>query len=136
VDGWCEGDRSTVVVGFDPQLRDPMELVSWQIGRAAGRLRARIGPHVDAPAFASLVGRLCAGPHPMPPVDRPGGAEVKLVVRERWTDRAADGERTDCVIVTGVLDAAAAARVDGLADNLDAAGVPVVVARVGSSGRD
>src|SRR4029079_19534291 len=55
VDAWCEGDRSTVVVAFDRDLRDPMELVSWQIGRTSGRLRARIGPRVDAPAFASLV---------------------------------------------------------------------------------
>jgi hypothetical protein len=136
VDAWCEGDRSTVVVAFDPEQRDPMELVSWQIGRAAGRLRARIGPHVDAPAFASLVGRLCAGPHPMPPVDRPAGAEGKLVVRERWTERQDGAERADCVIVTGVLDSDTAARVDGLADNLEAAGVPIVVARVGTSGRD
>ncbi len=136
VDAWCEGDRSTVVVAFDGRLSDPMELVSWQIGRSAGRLRARIGPHVDVPAFASLVGRLCAGPHPMPPVDRAGGADVKLVVRERWTDRGTGNERAGCVIVTGVLGSGAAARVDGFADNLEAAGVPVVVARVGSSGRD
>ena len=113
-----------------------MELVSWQIGHASGRLRARIGPRVDVPAFASLVVRLCAGPHPMPPVDRPAGTETKLVVRERWTGRAPGDERASCVIVTGVLDADATARVDGLADNLDAAGVPVVVARVGTSARD
>jgi hypothetical protein len=72
----------------------------------------------------------------MPPVERPAAADVKLVVRERWTNRAAGDERAGCVIVTGVLDVDAAARVDGLADNLDAAGVPVVVARVGTSGRD
>src|SRR6185436_4462105 len=134
VDAWCAGDRSTVVVAFDPELRDPMELVSWRLGRAAGRLRARIGPHVDAPAFASLVSRLGAGPHPVPPADRPAGADVKLVVRERWTDRDSAGERAGCVIVTGVLGADAAARVDGFTDNLDAAGVPAVVARVGTSG--
>jgi hypothetical protein len=136
IDAWCEGDRSTVVIAFDPNLRDPLELVSWQIGRAAGRLRARIGPHVDAPALASLVARLCAGPQPMPPVDRPGGAETKVIVRERWTDRAAGAEPPGCVIVTGVLDADAAARVEAFADNLEAAGVPIVVARVGTSGRD
>ena len=71
VDAWCAGDRSTVVVAFDRTLADPMELVSWQIGHASGRLRARIGPRVDVPAFAALVVRLCAGPHPMPPSDEP-----------------------------------------------------------------
>ena len=136
VDAWCEGDRSTVVVAFDRALRDPMELVSWQIGRASGRRRARIGRRVDAPALASLVVRLCAGPHPMPPVDRPGGSETKVVVRERWTGRAPGDERASCLIVTGVVDADTSARVDGFADNLDAAGVPVVVARVGTSARD
>jgi hypothetical protein len=64
VDAWCEGNRSTVVVAFDADLLAPMELVSWQIGRAQGRLRARIGPYVDAPALAALVIRLGAGPHP------------------------------------------------------------------------
>ena len=49
------GDRATVVVDFDPDLPVPMELVSWQIGRAEGRRRARIGQWVDVPEFAALV---------------------------------------------------------------------------------
>jgi hypothetical protein len=70
VDAWCEGNRSTVVVAYDRDLLAPMELVSWQIGRAQGRLRARIGPQVDVPAFAALVIRLGAGPAADPAVGR------------------------------------------------------------------
>jgi hypothetical protein len=127
VDAWCEGDRSTVVIEFDPTLPEPIELVSWQIGRAAGRLRARVGPWVDVPAFAALVVRLCAGPHPMPPVDREATADAKAIVREHWTGRAPDDAGDRCVLITGSLDAAATARIAGLADNLEAAGVPVEV---------
>jgi len=128
VDEWCAGDRATVVVAWDPDLRDPMELVSWQIGRAAGRLRARIGPHVEAPAFVSLVGRLCAGPQPMPPVDR-DGPRVRTAVREQWAGRAdADDVRAHCVILTGAVDEEGSARAAGLADSFEAAGMRVLVA--------
>jgi len=129
VDDWCAGDRATVVVAWDPDLRDPMELVTWQIGRASGRLRARIGPRVESPAFAALVGRLCAGPQPMPPVDRDGPL-VRTVVREQWTGRAADDDRTHCMILTGAVDEAGSARAAGLADSFAAAGLRVLVAPV------
>ena len=85
IGAWCAGNRSTVVVAFDETLDDPMELVSWNIEHASGRLRARIGPRVDAPAFASLVVRLCAGPHPAPPADEPELLHVRAPVREHWT---------------------------------------------------
>lgn len=127
---WCAGNRSTVVVAFDPELRDPMELVSWQIGRAQGRLRARIGPHVDVPAFAALVGRLCAGPQPIPPSDEKILLDTRRPVRERWTSPATSGSEPGCVVLTGALDAPAQARVDGLVDNLEAARAPVALARV------
>jgi hypothetical protein len=136
VDAWLEGDRSTVVVGFDPALPEPMELVSWQIGRAAGRLRARIGPWVDVVAFASLIGRLCAGPHPVPPSDRPQLLEARTPVRERWADGSAAAPTSTtagCVVVTGATGAPAAARVAGLVDNLEAAGVPVEVTGAASA---
>jgi hypothetical protein len=134
VDDWCAGDRATVVVAWDPDLRDPIELVSWQLGRASGRLRARIGPHVEAPAFASLVGRLCAGPQPMPPVERDGPV-VRATVREQWTSRApGDESRTHCVILTGAADEAGSARAAGFADSFDAAGMRVLVAPLDVAG--
>jgi hypothetical protein len=133
VDDWCAGDRATVVVAWDPDLPDPMELVSWQIGRASGRLRARIGPRVESPAFASLVGRLCAGPQPMPPVDR-DGPFVRPVVREQWTSRTADDDRTHCMILTGAVDEAGSARAAGLADSFAAAGLRVLVAPIDVAG--
>jgi len=133
VDDWCADDRATVVVAWDPDLRDPMELVSWQIGRASGRRRARIGPRVESPAFASLVGRLCAGPQPMPPVDR-GGPLARTAVRERWTSRPDDDARTHCVILTGAVDEAGSARAAGFADSFEAAGQRVLVAPVDGAG--
>lgn len=117
-DQWCEGDRSTVVVGFDPDPDASEELVSWQIGRASGRLRARIGPRVDASSFARLVSRLCAGPQPVPPGRSP--APERIVVRERW--RAA--RTVSCVVVAGPVRGRAAARIEALAEHLAPSNVP------------
>jgi hypothetical protein len=64
---WCGSDRRTVVVEVAPDLSAEPELVDWRIGRASGRLRARIGTSVDAATFAALVNRLCSGPLPVPP---------------------------------------------------------------------
>ncbi len=125
VDAWCSGNRSTVVVDFDSELEVPMELVSWQIGHASGRLRARIGPWVDVPEFAALVNRLGAGPHPVPPAD--DVITARPPVLEHWTSGALAANRR-CVVLTGALDAAADARLRALADNLEAAAVEVVVA--------
>jgi len=130
IDAWCAGDRSTVVVELDLALPVPMELVSWQIGRASGRLRARIGRWVDVPAFAALVGRLCAGPQPIPPSEAPELRDLRTPVHEHWTRREPAQGGDGCVVLTGPLDTHASARVDGLADNLAAEGVPVVVSRV------
>ena len=49
-------------------------------------------------------------------------ASARPVVREQWTDPGR-GAHGPCVVVTGDLDAAAQARVDGLVDHLEAAGV-------------
>ena len=130
VDAWCEGNRSTVVVAFDGDLRDPMELVSWQIGRAQGRLRARIGPHVDVPAFAALVIRLCAGPQPIPPSDEKILVDARRPVRERWTNATASDSAPACVVLQGALDAAGKARSDGFVDNLAGSGASAVLAPV------
>ncbi len=127
VDAWCAGSRSTVVVDFDRNLPDAMELVSWQIGRAQGRLRARIGPHIDVPAFAALVIRLCAGPQPIPPSDEKMLLDSRRPVRERRPDAVTSEGASGCVVLTGSLDAAGRARVDGLVDNIAATGASVVV---------
>ena len=68
VPAWCT-ERKTVIIEFasDPQMQT--ELVSWRVGQASGRLRARIGRGVTAPELARLVSRLCAGPQPVPPSD-------------------------------------------------------------------
>ena len=133
VDEWCAGDRATMVVAFDESLVDPMELVSWQIGHAAGRLRARIGRRVDVPAFASLIVRLCAGPQPMPPAAaEPGLLQLRPRVVEHWKGDAPTDAATGCVVIGAGLDAAAAARVAGLADNLEGAGISVAVSETGA----
>jgi hypothetical protein len=134
VDEWCGEDRSTVVVEFDESLVDPMELVSWRIGHAAGRLRARIGRRVDVPAFASLIVRLCAGPQPIPPANEPELLHIRTPVREHWKGDAPSEPATGCVVVANGLDAAEAARVAGLADNLEGAGISVAVSEVGATG--
>lgn len=120
VHGWLEGNRSAVVVEFDRELADPMELVSWQIARARGRVRARIGPYVDAPAFASLIGRLSSGPQPEPPPEI--STYTRAEVREQWTERAGLGAGRRCVVVTGDVKAPTVARMEGLVDHLAATG--------------
>ena len=132
VDAWCAGNRSAVVVAFDADLREPMELVSWQIGRDQGRLRARIGPHVDVVAFAALAIRLCAGPQPIPPSDEKILLDSRRPVREHWATAAGGARAQGCVVLTGELDAAGHERIDGLVDNLAGAGVNV--ARIPAAG--
>ncbi len=108
----------------------------------ADRARVRASTGADRPARRRARVRLARRPAVRGPASdaagRPAGryATTKVVVRERWTGRAPGDERACCVIVTGVVDADTSARVDGFADNLEAAGVPVVVARVGTSARD
>lgn len=58
--------RGTTVIAFDPAATG-IELVSWQIERASGRLRARVGPDVVAQDLAEVIRRLAAGPQPTPP---------------------------------------------------------------------
>ncbi len=64
---WCGSYRSTTLVDIDPHLESDVVLVDWQIGRASGRLRARVRPAVDVATLASLTSRLAAGPQPLPP---------------------------------------------------------------------
>jgi hypothetical protein len=65
--GWCGANRSTVLVDATEGDGPSVELVSWNIGGAQGRLRARVGRSVTAPDLADLFSRLCAGPHPIAP---------------------------------------------------------------------
>jgi hypothetical protein len=67
---WLHGDRSAVVIELTPGTEPVPEVVSWRIGEARGRLRARISRGVDSKGFAALVRRLCAGPQPLPPRHR------------------------------------------------------------------
>lgn len=88
------GIRTTVVALVDPDLGDGIELVSWQIERAQGRLRARVGDDVDAGALAALVNRLCSGPVPVPPRDPdPDGATTIAATTVELGAR--DGARAD-----------------------------------------
>ena len=120
---WCHADRSTFVIELidDPTITH--RLVSWQIARARGRVRAQISRRVGAPSLAMLVRRLCAGPQPMPPTDEAADEAGRRAVRENWGERV--GARPTCVVVTGTPSPAASARLEGLIDQFEASGVSV-----------
>ncbi len=59
--------RGTTIIELVPELAG-IELVSWQIGRARGRLRARVGFDVPVQELADCIRRLAAGPQPDPPI--------------------------------------------------------------------
>jgi hypothetical protein len=130
VPGWCGADRSTVIIELHPELSVRAELVPWQVGRASGRLRARIGSHIDARTLVDLVRRLCAGPHPMPPT---ASAEAQPSIDEATMKdrrvRAAGVPPLPTpardVVLLGTTEAATSARADALVDHLSAAGVAV-----------
>jgi hypothetical protein len=64
----------------------------------------------------------------MPPVDDADRPRTRAAVREHWTGRTEDRGRTGCVILTGTPDDATSARVAGLADAFEAAGLrPAVI---------
>jgi hypothetical protein len=131
---WCRDDRSTVVVEFAAHLDERTAIVPWRIGRAAGRLRARIGPTVDAATFAGLVQRLCAGPHPIPPSDRPGGGpndEAATRHRAGRTHTSDRPQRSSEIVLTGTTDAIRSPRVEALASQLAAGGVASTIAPAG-----
>jgi hypothetical protein len=128
---WCEGDRSTVIVDCTPELVGPApELVSWQIGRARGRVRARIGPGVDAAMLAALVERLCAGPHPMPPVHRP--MQELLPIAASWQPSISD--RRPVTVVAGPMHDDE--RFDALRSHLVASGHRATISDLATSTED
>jgi hypothetical protein len=122
---WCDSDRSTIAIEFVPDVAAVEELVSWQLGRAEGRLRARIGRQIDAPRLVSLVNRLCAGPHPAPPVDtEPSGQDASARAGARRRAGSKDGpvRRRSLIVVTGDGIDETRYSLEGLVDHLVAVG--------------
>jgi hypothetical protein len=123
---WCGGDRSCVIVELTPDVAATSELVSWQLERARGRVRARIGRRIDAPGFVSLVNRLCAGPHAVPPTD-PGAptaavATVRALLKRAPAPLPEPPVRRSIMVLTGYGDSAGQAALPGLLDHLNRAG--------------
>lgn len=128
---WLGDDRSAVVVEMTQDTSDAVELVSWRIGHARGRLRARVGRGVGADALEDLVRRLCAGPQPLPPKDRNSGALT--VGRPQKTHSWRRGALDPAPQVLALLGAEARperARFDGLADHLDTVGGKLAVRHI------
>ncbi|MGH8979246.1 MAG: hypothetical protein ACRDV7_14295 [Acidimicrobiia bacterium] len=127
VPSWCCADRSTVVIELLPELPVPAQLVSWHIGGASGRVRARISRHIDAQSLVDLAQRLCAGPHPMPP-SASAEAHPKHEATTRDRIRGAESPQLPTaldVVLLGTPEVTASARAEGLVDHLSAAGVSV-----------
>jgi hypothetical protein len=122
---WCDTDRSTVAIELVPDVAAVEELVSWQLGRAQGRLRARIGRQIDAPRLVALVNRLCAGPHPAPPIDPElsrGDASVRAGARRPAASNGGPVTRRSVLVVTGDGIDVTGHPLEGLVDHLVAAG--------------
>jgi hypothetical protein len=125
---WCASNRATVVIEMVDDVEITQRLVSWQIARARGRVRAQIGPRIGAPKLARLVARLSSGPQPAPPTDAAADvAASPRVVRENWAG-ARVASRPGCLIVTGERGASTAIRWAGFIDHLEAAGIGVATA--------
>jgi hypothetical protein len=134
IPGWCDANRSTVAIQLTPDVAATAELVSWQLGRAQGRLRARIGRRVDSPALVSLVNRLCAGPHPAPPTDKATPGAAGGAARARSASRSAPtaGPVTSrSVLVVTEDDDTTEHPLRGLVDHLVAAGHTAEMCRFG-----
>lgn len=128
---WSAPSRSTVVVETTPDLTAEVELVSWRIGAAAGRLRARIGRRAEAPRVAELVRRLAAGPQPLGPSDETV-ARLELRAGRSTTPTAPPPSpaRALAVVVVTDDDARARERFDGLGEHLGALGGQLRIAAI------
>lgn len=145
-------DRHTVVVEAVPDDDLASEVVSWRLGEARGRLRARIGRAVDPGELAALINRLCSGPHPLPPPVSPptpdtpddwrqGVATVISSVRPRRRSMTQRFGLGSIVVADGSPGGERSSRdgcdrLHGLADQLVAAGFSARRARVGAPGVD
>jgi hypothetical protein len=134
---WCVDNRSVVAIELTPDVATTVELVSWQLGRAQGRLRARIGRRIDAPSLVSLVNRLCSGPHAAPPTDTPAVLSTATAVRAVLTRKPAPlpepVTRRSVVVVTGDDGSASHDVLGGLVDHLVGAGHAAEVRPIGTA---
>lgn len=121
---WSGADRSAVVIELSQDTTEAVELVSWQIGRAHGRLRARVGRGIGAVALEDLVRRLCAGPQPLPPGEAAQGG-LRIRPRRRSKRRA-----SSLVALVAAPSTAQAARYAALAEHVAARGSRLTVSRV------
>jgi hypothetical protein len=117
---WLNGDRSAVVIELTPGTEPGPEVVSWRIGEARGRLRARIGRGIGAEGLAALVRRLCAGPQPLPPRHRKRRADPPK--RPQPSSPAVGALDRSLRLVGLVGTAADRARFGGVADHIAAYG--------------
>ncbi len=117
---WLNGDRSAVVIELTPGTEPVPEVVSWRIGEARGRLRARISRGIGAEGLAALVRRLCAGPQPLPPRHRKRRADPP---KRPQPSSPAVGALDPSLRLVGLIGSAADRdRFAGLADHIAAFG--------------
>jgi hypothetical protein len=134
---WLADDRNTVVIEWASDPRVGLELVSWRLGQARGRVRARVGAAADSAELARVINRLCGGPQPLPPIvaapggsteDRRRGASAVFTTirpRARSADRGAASAPITIAIgpsASDGVDGGDAARVEYLVDCLESAG--------------
>jgi hypothetical protein len=133
---WCVDNRSAVAIELTPDVAKTVELVSWQLGRAQGRLRARIGRRIDAPSLVSLVNRLCSGPHPAPPDDTAissTATAVRAILTKRPTPLPEPVTKRSVVVVTGDSGPASNGVLGGLVDHLVGAGHTAELRPIGTA---
>jgi hypothetical protein len=125
VPSWCTDNRSVVTVEYTPDVAATADLVAWQVGRAQGRLRARIGRRIDAPSLVSLVNRMCSGPHPGPPTDTPissTATAVRAILTRKPAPVPEPATKRSVVVVRPNVDLGVYNALDGLVDHLVGAG--------------
>jgi hypothetical protein len=140
IPAWCDPDRRCVAVELIPDVVTTVELVSWQLGRAQGRIRARVGRRMDAPGLVSLVNRLCSGPHPAPPTDSsksgPGDRSIGRSRAKHLTPRSESLSTRSVLVVTTEANDADRYPLSGLVDRLVASGHTARIAPSGNYKRE
>jgi hypothetical protein len=129
---WCGTNRSATVVELTQDITYGIRLVSWRVGVAEGRLRARIGRAVDLTELARLVNRLCSGPQPVPPLRsassprRDGSGAERAVAISRRRPVASHRSASGTVVAVGSPEGAGQpTHLRTLVDGLLAAGSAV-----------
>ncbi|MEJ7582486.1 MAG: hypothetical protein WKF43_00070 [Acidimicrobiales bacterium] len=131
---WLGRDRSAIVIELTQDTTRDVRLVSWRIGCAQGRLRARIGRGIGATALAELAHRLCAGPQPVPPHDRQHAGE-RVRLRHRRTTPASSvlvlmgdapaHDQVRCAALADHTGAAATVELKKIGDHIPMSEIPV-----------